>query len=289
MSAVLNQLLLRLRQVAGYRASSFPFAAWTEPHSLHWSTAVPSAVRGGSFWVHGAVIDISEQAMAEEALRKTNLKLSLLSSVTRHDILNQVTKMLLFKELLADTIAAGEPVDAKYVSAILESVETIERQLLFTRDYESIGMEKPTWQHIHSVVTKVSQYTELSAIHVSCDTGDLEIYADHLFEKVVFNLMENTLRHGFNASSVEISWVPDTDGGGMLTFADDGVGVPDKIKKRIFEKGFGSNTGYGLYLIREMLGLTGITIEETGTAGRGATFSLTIPPPGACRNSSSPK
>ncbi|KAF1076425.1 PAS domain S-box protein [Methanogenium sp. MK-MG] len=243
-------------------------------------------VREGKFFgIHGAVIDISEQVMAEEALRKTNLKLSLLSSVTRHDILNQVTAMLLFKELLADTIAAGEPVNAEYVSAIFDIAETIERQIIFSRDYEYIGMEKPKWQSVSSVVRSVSQNTELSALTVSCNTGDLEIYADHLFEKVVFNLMENTLRHGFNASAVVVTWVPDTHGGGMLTFADDGAGVPDEIKKRIFDKGFGSNTGYGLYLIREMLGLTGITIEETGTVGRGATFSLTIPP-GACQDSS---
>ena len=50
--------------------------------------------------IRGAVIDISDQVMAKEALRRTNLKLALLSSVTRHDILNQVTAMLLFKELL---------------------------------------------------------------------------------------------------------------------------------------------------------------------------------------------
>ncbi len=235
-------------------------------------------VREGKFFgIHGAVIDISEQVMAEEALRKTNLKLSLLSSVTRHDILNQVTKMLLFKEMLADTIAAGEPVDAEHVSTILESAEIIERQLLFTRDYESIGMEKPCWQHICHVVTKVSQYTELSAIHVSSNTGTLEIYADHLFEKVVFNLIENSLRHGSHVSSMEVTWAPDACGGGMLTLADNGVGVPDEKKEQIFEKGFGSNTGYGLYLIREILGLTGITIEETGTVGIGATFSLTLP------------
>ena len=233
--------------------------------------------------MRGAVVDISDQVKAEEALRRTNLQLSLLSSVTRHDILNQVTAMLLYKELLSDTIAAGESVGAEYVSAIFDSAETIERQISFSRDYESIGIEKPRWQSVYAVVAKVSQYTELSALVVSCTTGDLEIYADDLFEKVVFNLMENSLRHGLNVSSMMVTWVPGVDGGGTLQFADDGVGVPDGEKEQIFEKGFGSNTGYGLYLIREILGLTDIRIEETGTVGEGATFSLTIPP-GAYRN-----
>ena len=254
--------------------STFPALVYSSP-----------IIRDGTFsGIHGAVIDISDRVMAEEALRRTNLKLALLSSVTRHDILNQVTAMLLFRELLADTVEAGKPVEAEYVSDFFKIAETIERQILFSRDYEAIGMKTPQWQHVCSVVRNISKDAELSDLTILCSTGDLEIYADHLFEKVAFNLMENTLRHGFNASSVMVAWVPDRDGGGRLTFGDDGVGIPEGMKERIFEKGFGSNTGYGLYLIREILELTGITIEENGRVGRGATFSLTIPP-GACRNS----
>ncbi|MDE4908932.1 PAS domain S-box protein [Methanogenium marinum] len=256
-------------------------------------TTFPALVSGGqiirdgkSDGIRGAVINISDQVMAKEALRRTNLKLSLISSVTRHDILNQVTAMLLFKELLADTVEAGNPVAAEYVSDLFEIAETIERQILFSQDYQDIGMKAPRWQYVRAIVRNVSQNTEVSALNISCSTGDLEIYADDLFEKVVFNLMDNALRHGFNASSVAVTWVPSSEGGGTLAFADDGVGVPDGKKEQIFEKGFGSNTGYGLYLIREILELTNISIEETGTVGRGATFSLFFPP-GACRISPS--
>lgn len=221
--------------------------------------------------------------MAEETLRKTNLKLALLSTVTRHDILNQITAVLLYKELLADTVAAGEPIAAEYASELFKIAEIIERQIRFTGDYQEIGVEAPQWQCVCPIVKKVSQFTELSALNVTCNAGDLEIYADPLFEKVVFNLMENSIRHGSHGISMEVTWVPDNDGNIILMFADDGGGVSDENKERIFEKGFGSNTGYGLYLIREILLLTGITIKETGTLGKGATFSLTIPH-GACRN-----
>jgi signal transduction histidine kinase len=56
--------------------------------------------------------------------------------------------------------------------------------------------------------------------------------------------------------------------------------VSDEDKIRIFQKGFGKHTGLGLFLSREILGITGITIRETGTPGTGACFEMLIPPDG---------
>ena len=48
-------------------------------------------------------------------------------------------------------------------------------------------------------------------------------------------------------------------------------------KEKIFDRGFGKNTGLGLTLSREILGITGITIKETGEHGIGARFEITVP------------
>ena len=48
-------------------------------------------------------------------------------------------------------------------------------------------------------------------------------------------------------------------------------------KKRLFERGFGKNTGMGLFLSREILSITGITIQECGQPGTGARFEITVP------------
>ena len=45
----------------------------------------------------------------------------------------------------------------------------------------------------------------------------------------------------------------------------------------IFSKGYGKFTGLGLYLCREILSITGISIKETGREGNGARFEITIP------------
>lgn len=49
------------------------------------------------------------------------------------------------------------------------------------------------------------------------------------------------------------------------------------MKKAIFEKGVGKNTGLGLFLIRSILSITGLEIDEIGVEGEGARFIITIP------------
>lgn len=63
----------------------------------------------------------------------------------------------------------------------------------------------------------------------------------------------------------------------LLTYEDDGVGIAPNDRGRLFEQGFGRHTGFGLFLSREILSITGITIEENGTPGCGARFSIRVP------------
>jgi len=114
---------------------------------------------------------------------------------------------------------------------------------------------------------------------VKIDVGfsDIEIFADPLLEKVFFNLIDNALRYGGERLSI-IRFFARTEGKSLvITCEDDGAGVPPEDKKHIFERGFGHHTGLGLFLSREILGITGITIAETGTFGTGARFEITVP------------
>ncbi|MCX6699857.1 MAG: ATP-binding protein [Methanomicrobiales archaeon] len=63
----------------------------------------------------------------------------------------------------------------------------------------------------------------------------------------------------------------------VIVCEDDGVGVQADEKERIFERGFGKNTGLGLALSREILDITGITIREVGEPGKGARFEMVVP------------
>ena len=96
------------------------------------------------------------------------------------------------------------------------------------------------------------------------------------------NLLDNSLRHAKRLTEINVLCRSD-QGSLIITWQDNGIGIPTEKKERIFERGVGDTTGLGLSLIREILSLTGITIRETGVPGKGAKFEILVPK-GGVRN-----
>ena len=103
-----------------------------------------------------------------------------------------------------------------------------------------------------------------------------------LIAVVFFNLFENTLRHGEKVTTIIISSIKHENILSII-YEDNGSGVSMSEKNLIFERGFGKNTGYGLFLIRHILAITGMNIVENGIPGKGARFEISVPP-GTFRN-----
>jgi len=58
---------------------------------------------------------------------------------------------------------------------------------------------------------------------------------------------------------------------------DDSAKAAARYHPNIFYQGFRKHTGLGLFLSREILGITGMTIVETGITGKGARFEILVP------------
>jgi signal transduction histidine kinase len=97
-----------------------------------------------------------------------------------------------------------------------------------------------------------------------------------MLEKVFFNLLDNSIRHGEHVTEIRVSSHLSA-GNLVVVWEDNGIGIAADEKERIFERGFGKNTGLGLFLVQEILSLTGITIAETGEPGKGARFEMSVP------------
>jgi len=218
--------------------------------------------------------DISERKRSERALRAMNEKLNLLSSITRHDILNKITTLMLYQDLLEEIV--DEEVHTNYLEPMISATQEIERQIMFTRDYQDLGIKSPIWQEVEPVAQNAVNSVLNQNIKADVNMGNLQIFADSMFNKVFYNLLENALRHGEKVTEISISFL-ENDNNGVIVVEDDGVGVADDMKEKIFSHGVGMNTGFGLFLAKEILDITGISIRECGTFGRGARFEIAIP------------
>jgi len=219
--------------------------------------------------------DITDQKNAENALVVAHNNLGIMNTITRHDILNQLTGVFNLLEL--SMLSSKDPEVLEFLKKAISAAETIRTQILFTQDYQDIGVGAAQWQNLNTLIQKSIDALDLSSINIQYSLEDLWVFADPLVEKVFYNLLENSLRHGNRVSVIQIS-SHENESGLMIVYEDNGIGIPEEVKEKIFRREYFQNTGLGLYLIRQILAITHIGIRETGTPGKGVRFEISIPP-----------
>ncbi|HIJ00640.1 MAG TPA: PAS domain S-box protein [Candidatus Methanomethylophilaceae archaeon] len=236
-----------------------------------WAAARPLVNSEGEvIGVIETIRDITERKMMDEALRRANRQLNLLTNVTRHDIMNLTTALGGYLELMRDH---DEFRTDEQISRLIDIVERINSQIKYTTFFNNIGASKPQWQNVKEILPPPSEF---GGVHFETDVNDVEIFADPLLSKVFYNLLDNSLRHGAGVSRITLRKEED-DNGLRLRWEDDGMGIPAEDKERIFERDIGRNTGLGLFISRDILSITEIRIWEEGEEGQGAKFVIFVP------------
>ncbi|HEY3421497.1 MAG TPA: PAS domain S-box protein [Methanomassiliicoccales archaeon] len=217
--------------------------------------------------------DITERKEAEMEVRKVRHKLELLGDITRHDIQNQVTTIMGNVEL--GRRPGADPTER--LDRIEQAAVIIGSHIEFAKDYQELGTTAPTWQGVADTVEGLGIAKNVASLEISGRARGLQVSADPMLKKVFHNLLEDSVKYAGKPPRVTI----DCHAAGdclMIAYQDNGPGVPPAEKESIFEKGHGHGTGLGLFLSREVLAITGITIKETGRPGEGARFEMLIPP-----------
>ena len=242
--------------------------------TLKWilGTASPSSDQGdGSVIWTGTFTDITERKKSEEVLRQMNRQLNLMTSITRHDCLNKIGVALGYLELASRRVSDKDV--GRLLGKAVSSIDAIRSEIELTRDLQDLSGQEPLWQNIENIVGRSGS---IRPVQMSKACHNLELYANPMLGKVFQNLIDNSVRHGERVRNIWLDCVQE-DRVLTLIYRDDGVGIPAEDKERIFFRGYGKNTGLGLFLIQEILNTTHITIVENGIAGVGACFEIRVP------------
>jgi len=239
--------------------------------------------KGEIIGVIGVSTDITEQKWMQEvfddAIGKVvelNEKLHVVEDLTRHDLRNKLSalngQLYLLKKRFSDNPKALQQ---------LKEMEIVSQQMLrimeFEKNYVQVGAEELKHVEVEVHLDEAALlFSNLKGATLVNECHGLTVLADSLLRQLFYNLIDNTLKYGEKTRRIRV-YYKEEENQVKLIYEDDGVGIPSDVKSHLFQEGYGTGTGYGLYLIKKICEAYGWTIEETGKEGQGAQFTMIVP------------
>jgi len=211
----------------------------------------------------------------EDSLDRAIKILQLLNDATLHDVKNLLTGLFGSVELI------GMTEDAKLRKDLCDRADNIINscRILINEasNYHQVGINRHAWYLFVDIISKQEE-KHPDIVFVNDIPRDLEVFVDRtILDNVFSNLVDNSKRHGQKVSKVFFS-ITDDGKTFKLVYEDNGVGIDPSIKEKIFTRGFGKNTGLGLFLVNKLLEIIDMTIVENGQFGKGVRFEIAMPP-----------
>jgi len=212
-----------------------------------------------------------ERLERERDLTRKTERLDEFASFVSHDLRNPLNVAMLRLELLADDC------DSEHLEGLEGALDRMERLidelLTLARQGERIGDTEPL-QLAESIRQAWSNVETGSA--TLDDRTERVIYADRTRLAAVFeNLFRNSVEHGGDSVTVTVDELDDERG---FYVVDDGPGIPEGERDRIFESGYSTatnGTGFGLTIVRDIVEAHGWTIRVMDSDQGGARFEIT--------------
>jgi len=235
--------------------------------------------------------DITEQKQRQRQLSRQNDRLEEFASVVSHDLRNPLNVATGRLELAATDATGGVAEHIEHARTALDRMDTLIADLLtLAREGRSLGETEP----VDLAVVARDAWTSVETGAATLDLVDVpRVHADDDRVRQLFeNLFRNSVEHGSTDSrddprpddAVEHPWeavtvtVAGTEHGFVVR--DDGPGVPDDARDRVFTSGFTTSdegTGFGLAIVDRIAGAHGWTVDVEESPDGGAAFVFTVP------------
>lgn len=249
-------------------ADTYSFRVINKRGEVGWTTVRPAKItlKSGEAVAATALDTTKIHQLTEELKRKTEY-LSLLNKILRHDILNDLTVVK----------AALELKDEKLIEIAMGRVERIKDLINEMKVLEEAGGEKRAI-NVAELIKEVAKLYGKEAI-IRLNLEDVYVRANEGLKTVIHNIVNNAVIHS-GKSPVEVEIRTAKEGGwGVIRIADNGRGIPDETKERIFDEGFTTKkgSGLGLFIAKKITEIYGGQIEVKDNKPSGAVFEIKIP------------
>ncbi|AQL41383.1 hypothetical protein BV210_01030 [Halorientalis sp. IM1011] len=228
-----------------------------------------------------------ERKKSERELRRQKEQMEFFNSILRHDMLNGMEVIKMRAELLERRGEGDIAGDAETIVEWSDNIIDLTRKVKSVLDTLTDESD-PELQQVDLVPIVESEAERVRGmdddVTITTDAPDeASVVADDLLAEVVGNLLTNAVEHGGDGPvEIEVD-VAETNGEVRLEVRDDGPGIPDQTKQRVFDRGAtgdqSGGTGFGLYFVHSMVSVYGGEVS-LGDSDRGGTV-VTVELPSA--------
>lgn len=209
-----------------------------------------------------------------------------------HELKTPLTYIYMYSEMLASPNEQETVIE--YARELLGNAKKLNdylEDLILMTDIESMTEVKLEQMSVRAAVeeniSSLKSLAEENRINISF-TGtedDKILCAGHLFIKMLYAVMKNAVMYSREGGSVSLSFRKNSDEC-MIICKDNGIGIPEKMHKKIFKKFFRvdsslkyekSGVGIGLYLASRIAALHKGRIELDSEEGKGSEFRIVVP------------
>jgi len=213
--------------------------------------------------------DITERVMNENSLKSQKEHIKLINQVLRHDLTNNLSVIHSSIRLYENTE------DNKYLKAIKENLLKSTKLIQNMYNLENFILDKSDLKvfSVTQILESILQKTQ----HIDYEiVGESHIIADEMIYSVFDNIINNAVIHG-EATKLLIE-IEKEKFKCFIKIVDNGNGIPDEIKERLFEEGFkygnSGNTGLGLHIVKQAMQNYKGDVSVYDNVPRGTIFKL---------------
>jgi signal transduction histidine kinase len=210
-----------------------------------------------------------------------------------HELRTPAAALELVAETFHERADRLTPEDMEHVKSVLlrrsrdlrQLIETLLDSAIADTGSARLALRPVSWRESLTTWSETVQAHTGREISLSLPPEDVITLADPAkMERVVANLLGNAAKFSPPGTAIWLG-LRTTQGELVMTVADEGIGIPDEARGRIFERfvqvesGSTRETGgvgLGLYLVQEFVGLHGGTVGVAST-GLGSAFTVRLP------------